>query len=83
MGKMHDMMERLTVTAKSPDRTVTITASGTPASIEVELARGSLAGHTDASLERQIEAAARVAYMAYRKGAHTAWATAANVDRDA
>ncbi|MGH3656964.1 MAG: hypothetical protein ACRDUA_09910 [Micromonosporaceae bacterium] len=79
MGKLHEIMQDLTVAGQSPDGSVTITASGVPASIEVNLARGCTQDHTEQSLEYQIDTAVRLVMMAYRQRAYAAWRQAAGL----
>ncbi len=75
-------MRELTVTRESPDGSVTIMASGTPARIEVRLARGCAQVHTEESLEYQIDTAVRLAMMAYRQNAYRLWRQAAGLSEE-
>lgn len=82
MGTLHELMQELTVTRESPDGSVTVMAKGTPARIEVRLARGCAQVHTEESLEYQIDTAVRLAMMAYRRGAYRLWRQAAGLPEE-
>lgn len=79
VAELHDRLQNLTVSASSPDKSVTIAAHGSPAKIQVSIARGSLLNHSRESFERQVNAAIRVAMMAYRQGATKAWERAVGI----
>lgn len=82
MAELHDRLQNLAVSASSPDKSVTITARGSPAKIEVSIARGSLRTHTTESFERQANAAVRIVAIAYRQAATKAWEKAAGITED-
>ena len=67
MAEFGEMLDRLTVTVRSPDRSVTIVATldGDP---KVELAEGSLRRHTEQSLAAQLAATVRVGIAALQRG---------------
>lgn len=79
MGELLEIMRQTTIHKPSPDRSITITVSGMPAHITVEIARGARARHTEESFERQVNAAIRVAMVAYQQAAMRAWRAAAKV----
>lgn len=82
MAELYDAMRRLAVAGRSPDKSVTIVAAGTPARIRVAIASGSTEQHTEESLERQINGAIRIAMTAYQQGATRAWERAARIGED-
>lgn len=63
MGAFGESLRAMHVEVRSPDRTVTLRLSGT-GGIQVELARGTLARHTEQTLGRQVSAAVRLAIAA-------------------
>jgi hypothetical protein len=75
MGKLADLYDRMTVTARSPDRSVTLHLTGR-GDITVELAAGVIHTHTEATLERQLDATVRVVIAAYQKASHQAYLAA-------
>ena len=76
MNELGAMMDRLTVTATSPDRTVRLTGN-LHGDVGVELAPGCLRRHTEESLARQVAATARVGIAALRQGYERAVAASA------
>lgn len=80
--ELRDAVQRLEVSISSPDRCVTIVAAGSPARITVSLAQGCTRTHTEESLLRHINGAARVAMRAYQQSVTEAWATAAGITPD-
>lgn len=82
MPAMREALERLAVSGSSPDRCVTITVTGSPAKIDVELTPGYRSDHTEESLSRHVAAAVRIAMRAYQKHVTDAWAQAAGVAWD-
>ncbi len=66
MGRYVDRMEKVKVTAQSPDRSVTITTNWN-GDVGVTLAPGAIRRHTEESLARQVSAAARVAVAAFQQ----------------
>jgi DNA-binding protein YbaB len=66
VGALADMYERIVVTARSPDRSVTLTMTGR-GGLSVELADDVRERHTEESLERQLNAALRVAVAAFQQ----------------
>ena len=75
MGRLADVYDRITVTAQSPDRTVSITATGR-GEVRVQLAEDIARVHTDESLERQINATVRVAATALKQAMSRAYSVA-------
>ncbi|WP_213450490.1 YbaB/EbfC family nucleoid-associated protein [Rhizomonospora bruguierae] len=75
MGKLADVYDRISVTAKSPDRTVSITATGR-GQVRVELAPDVARVHTDESLQRQLNATVRVAAAALKQAMSRAYQVA-------
>lgn len=75
MGKLADVYDRIIVTAQSPDRTVSITATGRGA-VRVKLAEDVARVHTDESLERQLDATVRVAAAALQQAMSQAYRVA-------
>lgn len=75
MGRLADVYDRITVTAQSPDRTVSITATGR-GRVRVELTPDVARVHTDESLQRQLNATVRVAAMALRQAMSQAYQVA-------
>jgi hypothetical protein len=66
MARLAERLHAVRVEARSPDRSVTLTVSGL-AGITVELAADVAVTHTEASLARQVAAAARVALAGYQR----------------
>src|SRR5947208_14876013 len=83
MGEMLDIMGQTTISGRSPDKSITITVSGMPADIKVDIAPGTHARHTEESLEQQVNAAIRVAMVAYQQAAMRAWRGARRVPQPA
>jgi YbaB/EbfC DNA-binding family len=77
---MRDLMQDVAVSGSSPDGSVTVTATGSPARIGVAIARDSTRGLTHREVEQRINAAVRVALVAYQQAATRAWEVAAGVD---
>jgi hypothetical protein len=67
MADLGEMLDRLTVSVKSADRSVTIGAT-LDGRMTVELAPGSLRRHTEESLARQLAGTVRVAIAALQRG---------------
>jgi hypothetical protein len=78
MSTMRDALDRLEVVVKSTDQTLLRTVSGSPAKVRVDL-RSGYERHTDESLARQLEGAARIGAMAYRQAVTNAWKQAAGL----
>jgi hypothetical protein len=72
MSKLGEYYDRMAVTAKSPDRSVTLHLTG-PGELTVELAEGIARRHTEESLERQLNAVVRVTVAAYQQGMRRAY----------
>jgi hypothetical protein len=66
VGKLAEVYDRITVTAQSPDRTISITATGR-GEVRVQLADDIARVHTDESMQRQLDATVRVAAMALKQ----------------
>ncbi|GIH20919.1 hypothetical protein [Rugosimonospora africana] len=79
MALLRDLLRIVTITGRSPDRSVTVTAEGSPARIDVSLAPGCSRKHSEQSFERQINGAIRVAMLAYRQHLTRAWEQAAGI----
>jgi hypothetical protein len=79
VGEMLDIMRQTTIRGSSPDKSITIIASGMPADIKVQIARGAHARHTENSFEQQVNAAIRVAMVGYQQAAMRAWRAAARI----
>ncbi|MFI5843136.1 YbaB/EbfC family nucleoid-associated protein [Catenuloplanes sp. NPDC051500] len=67
--RLKDVYDRMRVTTKSPDRTVTVIMTGN-GKVSVELDPQVRRLHTAQSLQKQLNAVARVAVTAFRQ-AHT------------
>jgi DNA-binding protein YbaB len=72
VGKLADLYDRMQVTARSPDRTVTISVTGRGA-LSLELAPDIMQTHSEESLERQLNAVVRVAVAAYQQAQRQAY----------
>ncbi len=72
MGRLAELYDRMVVTARSPDRTVSITVTGRGA-LTVELGDDVRRVHTDESLERQLNAVVRVAIVAFQRAQRQAY----------
>jgi hypothetical protein len=79
MALLRELSESVTVTSRSPDQSVTVTVEGSPARIDVRLAPECNRKHSEQSFERQINAAIRVAMLAYRQHVTRAWERAAGI----
>jgi len=79
MGRLADLYDRLAVTVRSPDRTVQLTVTGR-GGVSVELAPDIARRHTEESLERQLNAVARVGIAALQQGQKQAYVKATSED---
>ena len=80
--RLSDLYDRMRIQTRSPDRTVTLTTTGR-GQITVTLAEGITKVHTVESLERQLDAVARVAIVAFQRGSQRAVQIALGNDPDA
>lgn len=72
MGRYGEQLRRMTIETRSPDRTVRLRYSG-DGTVELDLAPGCLARHTETSLAGQVRAVIRVAIAAQGQGRQQAW----------
>ena len=82
VGRLAELLDRMKVTAKSPDRTVTVQVTGRGA-VTVELAPDITRRHTEESLQRQLDAVARVAVAAFQQASNQAYEKAVSPRDDA
>jgi hypothetical protein len=78
VGVLADLYDRMVVTARSPDRSVTLTLTGRGA-VTVQLADDIAGRHTEESLERQLNAVARVAVAALQQAQKQAYEKASAI----
>jgi hypothetical protein len=79
--RLSDLYDRMRIQTRSPDRSVTLTATGR-GQITVALAEGITKVHTVESLERQLDAVVRVAIVAFQQGSYRAVQMALGRDPD-
>ena len=72
MGKLAELYDRMVVTAKSPDKSITLSVTGR-GTLTVELAPDITRTHTEESLERQLNGLIRVAIAAFQQAQKQAY----------